>query len=73
MELRFFSEAYEMFRKSRQLLGPSAATSYNLGLCCQGMNQPAEALALMREACALDPNFEPARQSSRKLESQVEQ
>lgn len=72
LELRFFSEAYEMFRKSQQLFEPSAATSYNLALCCQGMNQPAEALALMREACALDPKFEPAQQSRIKLEGRLE-
>lgn len=71
LELRFFSDAYAMFRKSQQLFGPSAATSYNLGLCCAGLNQLREALQLMREACSLDPNFEPAQQSRAKLELQV--
>jgi tetratricopeptide (TPR) repeat protein len=71
LELGFFSEAYAMFRKSQQLFGTSAATSYNLGLCCIGLNHPAEALELMREACSLDPTFEPARQSCLKLENQL--
>jgi Tfp pilus assembly protein PilF len=71
--LRFFSEAYEMFRKSQRLFEPSAATSYNLGLCCLGMDRPGEALDFMREACRLDPNLEPARQSRLKLESQLSQ
>ncbi len=71
LELRFFSEAYSMFRKSRQLFGPSATTSYNLGLCCLGLGSSREALELMREACSLDPSFEPAQQSRWKLEDQV--
>ncbi len=71
LELRFFSEAYSMFRKSQQLFGPSATTSYNLGLCCLGLGRSREALELMREACGLDPNFEPAKQSRWKLEDQV--
>lgn len=71
LELRFFQEAYAMFRKSQQLYSPSAATSYNLGLCCLGLGRSREALELMREACNLDPNFEPARQSRFKLEDQV--
>lgn len=71
LELRFFQEACSMFRKSQQLFGPSAATSYNLGLCCLGLGQSREALELMREACNLDPNFEPAQQSRLKLETQV--
>ena len=71
LELRFFSEAYSMFRKSQQLFGPSATTSYNLGLCCLGLGRSREALELMREACSLDPSFEPAKQSRWKLEDQV--
>ena len=71
LELRFFSEAYAMFRKSQQLFGPSATTSYNLGLCSLGLNRSREALELMREACSLDPSFEPAKQSRWKLEDQV--
>lgn len=71
LELRFFHEAYSMFRKSQQLFGPSATTSYNLGLCCLGSGQSREALELMREACSLDPSFEPAKQSRWKLEDQV--
>jgi hypothetical protein len=71
LELRFFTEAYSMFRKSQQLFGPSATTSYNLGLCCLGSGRSREALELMREACSLDPSFEPAIQSRWKLEDQV--
>jgi tetratricopeptide (TPR) repeat protein len=71
LELRSFQDAYSMFRKSQQLFAPSAATSYNLGLCCLGLGQSREALELMREACNLDPSFEPAQQSRFKLEDQV--
>jgi hypothetical protein len=71
LELQFFSDAYSMFRKSQQLFGPSATTSYNLGLCCLGLGRSREALELMREACSLDPSFEPAQQSRWKLEDQV--
>jgi len=71
LELRFFEEAYSMFRESQQLYGPSATTSYNLGLCCLGLGRSRDALELMREACNLDPSFEPAQQSRFKLEDQV--
>ena len=71
LELQFFQEGYSMFRKSQQLYAPSAATSYNLGLCCLGLGQSREALELMREACNLDPSFEPAQHSRFKLEDQV--
>jgi tetratricopeptide (TPR) repeat protein len=71
LELRFFAEAQDMFRISQRVLGPSAATSYNLGLCFQGLERPGEALACMVEACELDPQFEPARSSRQKLEQQV--
>jgi hypothetical protein len=71
LELRFFAEAREMFSTSQRVLGPSAATSYNLGLCFQGLDRPAEALACMVEACGLDPQFEPARSLRQKLEQQA--
>ena len=60
LELRFFEDAMDMFLISQRVLGPSAATSYNLGLCAQGLNRQAEALRFMTEACNLDPKFEPA-------------
>jgi hypothetical protein len=60
LELRFFEDAMAMFLISQKVLGPSAATSYNLGLCAQGLNRQAEALDFMTEACNLDPKFEPA-------------
>ncbi|HYX68760.1 MAG TPA: SAM-dependent methyltransferase, partial [Terriglobales bacterium] len=68
LELRFFEDAVSFFRASQQALGPSAATSYNLGLCSLGLGRPEEALAFMVEACRLDPGFEPARLSRLKLE-----
>jgi tetratricopeptide (TPR) repeat protein len=73
LELRFFAEALPMFKASEQVLGRSAATSYNLGLCAQGLGKPDEALAFMTEACNLDPSFEPARSARTKLESQLKQ
>ena len=71
LELRFFQEAYSMFRKSQQLYAPSATTSYNLGLCCLGLGRSREALELLLDACNLDPSFEPAQQSRFKLEDQI--
>jgi tetratricopeptide (TPR) repeat protein len=71
LELRFFAEAMAMFKTSQQVFRPSAATSYNLGLCAQGLGQSDEALAFMVEACDLDPKFEPARTARHKLESQA--
>jgi hypothetical protein len=40
-------------------------------LCCIGLGRSRDALELMREACSLDPSFEPAKQSQLKLENQV--
>jgi len=71
LSLAFYGEAEAMFRVSQRVLGPSAATSFNLGLCAQGLHRDAEALALMREACALDPDFELARAACRKLETKA--
>jgi len=68
LELRFFEDALSMFKISQQALGPSAATSYNLGLCCLGLGDTSQALGFMVEACELDPTFEPARLSREKLE-----
>jgi SAM-dependent MidA family methyltransferase len=70
LELRFFEDALAMFKTSQRIFGPSAATSYNLGLCFQGLKRSPEALACMIEACELDPKFEPARISRDKLESE---
>jgi Tfp pilus assembly protein PilF len=60
-----------MFKISEKILAPSAATSYNLGLCAQGLGRTSEALQYMIGATELDPNFEPARQSRQKLEAQI--
>lgn len=70
LELRFFKEAMAMFRTSEKVLGPSATTSYNLGLCAMGMQRSHEAMALMKEACELDPLFEPARRLMTKFEAE---
>ena len=70
LELRFFEEAASMFKTSSALFARSAATSYNLALCSTGLGRRSEALALMREARRLDPTFEPAQRSLRKLEDE---
>jgi tetratricopeptide (TPR) repeat protein len=67
LELRFYDDALSMFKSSQQILGPSATTSYNLGLCYQGLGQFSEALACMIEACTLDSTLEPARLACIKL------
>jgi len=58
-----------MLKKSQELLGGSAATSYNLGLCSLNTGRSSEALSLMIESCELDPTFEPARLMRQKLEA----
>ena len=73
LELRFFAEALPLFKLSEQLLGRSASTSYNLGLCALGLGQSEDALAYMVNACNLDPNFEPARNSRVRLEKEKAQ
>jgi tetratricopeptide (TPR) repeat protein len=73
LELRFFAEALPLFKLSEQLLGRSAGTSYNLGLCALGLGQPEDALAYMVNACNLDPSFEPARNSRTRLEKEKAQ
>jgi len=70
LELRFYEDAMPMFKASQQILGPSAPTSYNLGLCSLGLGHSSEALAFMVEACNLDPAFEPAKLSRARLEAQ---
>ncbi len=67
LELQFYDDALSMFKTSQQILGQSATTSYNLGLCYQGLGQFSEALAFMAEACDLDPTLEPARLACVKL------
>lgn len=70
LELRFFADALSMFKASQKIFGPSAATSYNLGLCSLGLGRSSEALALMVEASELDPAFEPAKLTRQKLEDE---
>jgi hypothetical protein len=70
LELHFYAEARSMFEISRNVLGPSAPTSFNLALCAQGLDNRAEALSFLAQACTLDPQFEPARAMREKLASQ---
>jgi hypothetical protein len=70
LELRFFVEALPLFKVSQQVLGRTATTSYNLGLCALGLGQSSDALAYMVEACDLDPSFELARSSRARLEKE---
>ncbi|HEY2115118.1 MAG TPA: SAM-dependent methyltransferase [Candidatus Angelobacter sp.] len=70
LELRFFAEALPLFKVSEQVLGRTATTSYNLGLCALGLGRSSDALAYMVEACDLDPSFEPARNSRARLEKE---
>jgi tetratricopeptide (TPR) repeat protein len=70
LELRFFAEALPLFKASEQVLGRTATTSYNLGLCALGLGRSTDALAYMIEACDLDPSFEPARSSRARLEKE---
>lgn len=69
LELSFFEEAIPMFKASERIFSPSAATSYNLGLCAMGLERNSEALQYMIRATEQDPDFEPARQSRQRLET----
>jgi tetratricopeptide (TPR) repeat protein len=71
LELRFYIEAAAMFEASEQMLGRTAATSYNLGLCALGVEDRVSALAHMKQACELDRAFEPARASRERLENEM--
>jgi tetratricopeptide (TPR) repeat protein len=71
LELRFFEEGLSLFKQSQDVLGRSATTSYNLGLCSWGLGRTSEALAFMIEACDLDPAFEPARLMRGKLADEL--
>ena len=73
LELRFFAEALPLFKVSEQVLGRTATTSYNMGLCALGLGRSSDALAYMAEACDLDPSFEPARSSRARLEKEQAQ
>jgi len=44
LELRFFEEGSLLFKQSQDLLGRSATTSYNLGLCALGLGAPLKRL-----------------------------
>jgi len=70
LELRYFTDALAMFKTSQSLFGPSAATSYNLGLCALGLGRSGDALTFVSEAYNLDPTFEPASRLRLKLESE---
>jgi len=72
LELRFFDDALSMFNVSQRILGASAATSYNMGLCLLGLGRSSDGLARMTEACNLDPGFEPARVMREKIEMENE-
>jgi tetratricopeptide (TPR) repeat protein len=71
LELRFHEEALSMFKVSEKILGPSATTSYNMGLCAQGLGRTSEALQYMVRATEQDPNFESAKQFRQKLQAQT--
>jgi tetratricopeptide (TPR) repeat protein len=67
MEFRLYDEALAFFEISLRELGPSAATSYNMGRCHEGAGRPAQALERMKEACDIDPAFERAKLAIDKL------
>jgi tetratricopeptide (TPR) repeat protein len=71
LELRFYEDALSMFRASQQILGPSAPTSFNLGMCYEGLCQFPQALDCMIEACNLDTALEAARDARVRLETKL--
>ena len=71
LELRFFAEAQDLFKTSERVLGRSAPTSYNLGLCATGLGRSDEALSFMVEACNQDSEFTPAQSARARLENEL--
>ena len=69
LQLGFCDEARAMFERSQEILGPSAATSYNLYLCALAAGSSGEALRFAREATRLDPGFQPAGNAVHELEA----
>lgn len=69
LELRFHADALEMFKQSEIMLGRSAPTSYNLGLCAAGLGRSADARQYIKEALDQDAAFEPALSALKKLEA----
>jgi Tfp pilus assembly protein PilF len=69
MEVGSHDEALSFFEISVRELGPSTATSYNMGLCHERAGRRAQALASMDQACGLDPSFEPAIAARNRLRS----
>ncbi|HEX5435367.1 MAG TPA: tetratricopeptide repeat protein, partial [Candidatus Angelobacter sp.] len=55
--------------ESERMLGPSAPTSYNLGLCELGLGHDSAALDYINQAIEQDPGFKPAEISRQKLDS----
>jgi tetratricopeptide (TPR) repeat protein len=69
LELCFYADALPILQESEALLGRSASTSYNLGLCAAGLGRAGEARRYMEEALAQDAAFEAARSALKKLEA----
>jgi len=69
LELHFYGDALDMFQESEAMLGRSASTSYNLGLCTAGLGRSGEARRYMEEALAQDAAFAAARSALKKLEA----
>lgn len=67
LELGCQAEAFTMFQESELMLGSSAATSYNLGLCAAGLGRVAEARTYMEEALRQDAGFEAAKRALHNL------
>lgn len=71
LQLGYQAEALPMFRESELMLGRSAATSYNLGLCVAGLGRVAEARKYMEESLQQDAGFAAARTALQKLNALV--
>ena len=67
LELGYQAEALATLQESELMLGRSAATSYNLGLCAAGLGRAAEARRYMEEALTQDAGFEAAKKALQKL------
>jgi len=63
LEMHFYEYALGFFEVSIRELGPSAATSNNMGLCHQGAGRLSQAESCIVDATTLDPTFEPARRA----------
>jgi tetratricopeptide (TPR) repeat protein len=68
-QMGHYPDALQHLRRSQELHGEDAATSYNMALCHYQMRQFAKALQCLDRTLALDPQFESAEEMRQTIRS----